>query len=353
MEMVEDRHEQMRQVAQARRAVENAQEEKRLAEEQKCKAEAKMKTEKEKRERAEKERHIADEATSKATALREAAETAAAAANTMAREAQAALEIAESRLRKGNRNIFLPTDEEFEATKRRLKYTPGLLHFAIAGVSGSGKSSLINAIRGLKNQDKAAAPTGVVETTNEITHYPDPDPSNPFVWYDVPGAGTLKIPGWKYFNDQGLYIFDCILILFDSRFTDTDVSILENSINFGIPTYIVRSKSNQNIRNVMMDMEDDSSDEDQIEAPARLKRAREHYITMTRQTVQQNLDDAGLPRQKVYVISKESLAKIAKVLRSKETKLEMPRDSYTIDELELMNDLLSEAHNRRRVHTSP
>jgi len=52
------------------------------------------------------------------------------------------------------------------------------------------------------------------------------------------------------------------------------------------------------------------------------QKAREHYITKTRQTVHQNLDDAGLPRKSLYHFQ-DSLAKIAKVLRSKETKLEM------------------------------
>ncbi|KAG1828896.1 hypothetical protein DFJ58DRAFT_826395 [Suillus subalutaceus] len=44
-------------------------------------------------------------------------------------------------------------------------------------------SSLINAFRGLRNRDQGAAPTGVVETTTDITRFPDPSPHNPFVWY--------------------------------------------------------------------------------------------------------------------------------------------------------------------------
>lgn len=45
---------------------------------------------------------------------------------------------------------------------------------------------------------------------------------------DVPEEGTLSIPDWRYFIDQGLYVFDCIVVLFDNRFTETDVTILRN-----------------------------------------------------------------------------------------------------------------------------
>ena len=56
-----------------------------------------------------------------------------------------------------------------------------------AGGSGTDKSSLINAFRGLKSNSPNAAPTGVIETTMAITRYPDPREELPykrFVWYD-------------------------------------------------------------------------------------------------------------------------------------------------------------------------
>ena len=129
------------------------------------------------------------------------------------------LEQAKFYLEKGIQPEVWPTEEEFQLAKNRVQYDPEKLHFAICGSSGSGKSSLVNAFRGLKNNSPQAARTGVVETTMAITRYPEPRKELPykrFVWFDCPGAGTLEIPGWQYFNQQGLFIFDIIVLVYDS-----------------------------------------------------------------------------------------------------------------------------------------
>jgi len=111
-----------------------------------------------------------------------------------------------------------PTKEECDAAKVRVQYSAERLHTAICGPSGSGKSSLINALRGLKPGDPGAAGVGVIETTFEVTRYPDPRTEMPyprFIWFDVPGAGTFDIPTWQYFNQQGLFIFDFIVLVYD------------------------------------------------------------------------------------------------------------------------------------------
>jgi len=115
--------------------------------------------------------------------------------------------------------IVYPTQEEFDAAKVRVQYSAESLHFAICGPSGSGKSSLINALRGLKPGEPGAAPVGVIETTVKTTRYPDPRTVMPyprFIWFDVPGAGTFNVPAWKYFNQQGLFIFDFIILVYDA-----------------------------------------------------------------------------------------------------------------------------------------
>ena len=113
-----------------------------------------------------------------------------------------------------------PTEEEFLLAKKRIQYDPEKLHFAVCGSPGSGKSSLINAFRGLKNNSRQAAPTGVIETTMDFIRYPASDPRkeyNRLVWFDCqcPG-GTLEIPGWQYFNQKGFFIFDLIVLVYDS-----------------------------------------------------------------------------------------------------------------------------------------
>lgn len=134
-------------------------------------------------------------------------------------------------LEKGLQPIKWPTENELESAKERFQYQDGYFHLAITGMAGSGKSSLINAFRGMRNDDLYAAKTGVVETTSKVGRYPDPTTQPPMswtVWYDFPGAGTLKVPDWQYFNDQGLFIFDLIILVVDIRFTKIDLAILEN-----------------------------------------------------------------------------------------------------------------------------
>jgi predicted GTPase len=70
--------------------------------------------------------------------------------------------------------------EEFENTE---------VHCALIGQSGSGKSSLINAIAGEK-----IANVGVVETTSE----PRPFKHQGIMFTDLPGCGTAKYPKAQY-----------------------------------------------------------------------------------------------------------------------------------------------------------
>lgn len=120
-------------------------------------------------EEAERAAKEAVEKEREAKAAQETAERTAREAEQKANEATAALKELERKWTKGIQPEVWPTIEELEAAKERYEYTEGSLHFAIAGVAGSGKSSLINAVRCLHNKKAGAAPTGVVETTTETT----------------------------------------------------------------------------------------------------------------------------------------------------------------------------------------
>ncbi|EED80792.1 predicted protein [Postia placenta Mad-698-R] len=310
-----------------------------LADEAKAAAEEQRRRAEEDRQRSDAERKKANEEAQSAVAGKEKAEAARADAQRAAAEARAEMQKTKDALKKGIKPVIVPTREEYEATKKRLGYQEGLFHFAVAGVSGSGKSSLINAFRCFNNnsKDPRVAATGVVETTNEVTRYPDLNPANPFVWYDVPGAGTLKIPDWQYFNQQGMYIFDCVVVLMDNRFTETDIAILRNCALFQIPAYIVRSKSRQHIRNVIEDI----VGEDSPISDAVRKEAHKRYVDQTKKTVDDNLREAKLPTKRVYMVDKAALVTIAKG----------EKPVRYIDELDLVYDLLQEA-SKRRINTS-
>lgn len=164
--------------------------EQRLAEEAKAAAEERCRRAEEDGQRSEAERAIANEEAQRARAERDESEAAKSAAVKAADEARMALEEAQRTLS----SVMIPTHAEYKATRARLQCQEDFFHFAVAGASGSGKSSLINALRGLRNgsRNPLVAKTSVTDTTNEITRYADPDQANPFVWYEVPDPCTLR-----------------------------------------------------------------------------------------------------------------------------------------------------------------
>ncbi|KAF8450084.1 interferon-inducible GTPase-domain-containing protein [Kalaharituber pfeilii] len=253
-------------------------------------------------------------------------------------------------LEKGISPKVWPTKEEWTRARQRLAPGEGKFHCAVAGISGSGKSSLINALRGLRNKGSQAAEIGVTETTQKITYYPDlssAPPHNRFVWYDVPGAGTLTIPGPQYFNSQGLFVFDLIIVVLDTRFTTQDVAILQQCEYFKIPSFIVRSKANQHIDNIMHEelgyVTDDTDQEEDYKVT--LENAKQILIKSTRASVRKNLEEGELnPSQRVYIVSADCIRGIV-MLERQGKRIRKP--DLIIDEAELIRDLVGAIAKRR------
>jgi hypothetical protein len=196
----------------------------------------------------------------------------------------------------------------------------------------------------VQNSSRSAARTGITETTVEIGRYPDPDqdPTRPpLVWYDIPGAGTLTIPGWQYFNGQALFAFDIVLVVVDNRFTTIDVEILKNCKRFAIPSFIIRSKADQHIANLMTDLPCDGDDDDGGSQDT-YARALEIFVAETRKSVLDNLDKAGLPPQQVYIVSKRAVYNL--MVR---TGGGSAVSTGMIDEERLLRDMLTTVYHKR------
>ncbi|KIK46995.1 hypothetical protein CY34DRAFT_75032 [Suillus luteus UH-Slu-Lm8-n1] len=231
-----------------------------------------------------------------------------------------------------------PSDEDITRMKAQYNYSPGFVHIAVVGSAGAGKSSFINAVRGLSNRDPGAAPAGIVETTATVTRYADPHQDSRMVWYDVPGSGTPNVSDWQYFNDKGLYIFDCIIVLTDSRVLESDLAILRTCEQFkNIDAFIVRSKSDQHVNNMVcerMPQGFDPSDPD-MDAETRAHflltklEERQRFIDETSQNVQMHLERGNLVPKKAYVVCMDAMAATVRKIRS----------SKAIDEADLLSDV--------------
>jgi hypothetical protein len=121
------------------------------------------------------------------------------------------------------------------------------------------------------------------------------------------------------------------------------VAIIQNCERYKIPLYIVRSKADTHIRNVIQDNEPDSDegeeDEDNEES---YKRARQTFIQSTRRDFEQNLEKVQLTKRDVFMIS-------SSVMRALVTNRCNSRVSNRmIDESRLLEAVLKETRPRLR-----
>jgi len=115
------------------------------------------------------------------------------------------------------------------------------LNIGITGESGSGKSSFVNAFRGLGDEDEGSAKTGVVETTMEPEVYLHPKYNNVKVW-DLPGIGTPNFKANEYLKLVNIERYDVFIIIAADRFRESHAQLAEEIIGMGKKFYFVRSK---------------------------------------------------------------------------------------------------------------
>ena len=85
------------------------------------------------------------------------------------------------------------------------------IRLAVTGEAGSGKSSFINAMRGLDGDEPNAALVDVVEATRIPTPYKHPKNEQLEFW-DLPGVGTVNFPRNRYLQKVRFDTYDAFLI---------------------------------------------------------------------------------------------------------------------------------------------
>ncbi|XP_077192563.1 interferon-inducible GTPase 5-like [Paroedura picta] len=120
------------------------------------------------------------------------------------------------------------------------------LDVAITGVSGVGKSSLVNALRGMTDFEEGAAETGTVETTMNAKGYPHPTFPKVTIW-DLPGIGTPCFKAEEYLRKVNFERYDFFMILSSERFTTNDILLAREICNMNKKFYYVCTKVDRRV----------------------------------------------------------------------------------------------------------
>lgn len=184
-----------------------------------------------------------------------------------------------------------------------------------------------------------------------IRRYLDPGDQPPrkwIVWYDLPGAGTQTFDDVDYFKNQCMYLFDLVLIVFDNRFTRIDLEIIRHCALEKIPSFIIRTKADVHIKNHMKSNGYDS-DADPEDTKIPRQKSRGQVIAKTRANVESELKKAGLPPQRVSIVScsKELRAEYSALISGSVLPASGNGRARFVDEMELIHDLMLAAQARR------
>uniref|UniRef100_A0A674D805 Immunity-related GTPase family, e4 n=1 Tax=Salmo trutta TaxID=8032 RepID=A0A674D805_SALTR len=156
------------------------------------------------------------------------------------------------------------------------------LNIAVTGESGSGKSTFVNALLGLRDGDKGAPETGEMETTMKAIRYSHPTMPNMIIW-DLPGISTPYIKAKKYLKEVKFETYDFFIIIGTVRFKEIDIMLATEIQKMKKMFYFVRSKIDNDIR-----------------AEAWKKNYREEdLLSKIRQNCEENLKTVGSPNNDI------------------------------------------------------
>ncbi|XP_074548734.1 interferon-inducible GTPase 5-like [Halichoeres trimaculatus] len=209
------------------------------------------------------------------------------------------------------------------------------LNIAVTGETGSGKSTFVNAIRGVGGDAEGAARTGVLETTMEVTPYPHPKFPNVIFW-DLPGIGTTDFTAAKYLKLVEFERFDFFVIISD-RFRENDVKLAKEIQKKKKKFYFVHSKIDDNIRN---------------ERRSQREFSEERTLTQIRETCIQSLQDQGFESPQVFLVSSPDLQQFDFPLLAETLERELPDLKREAFQLAMPNTSLEMIDRKKKAFKS-
>ncbi|XP_072913776.1 interferon-inducible GTPase 5-like [Hemitrygon akajei] len=162
------------------------------------------------------------------------------------------------------------------------------LNIAVTGESGTGKSTFINAMRGLRKKDEGAAKVGLMETTMEPMRYPHPNLPKVCYW-DLPGVGSTTFPAATYLKKMKFERYDFFIIISACRFTDNDAKLAKEINQLRKNFYFVRTKIDADFDSMRKEGENEINEDKELEA--------------IQSACMKNLREAGIRTPTVFLIS--------------------------------------------------
>ncbi|XP_055499406.1 interferon-inducible GTPase 5-like [Leucoraja erinacea] len=161
------------------------------------------------------------------------------------------------------------------------------LNIAVTGDTGTGKSTFINAMRGLCSEDEGAAEVGNTETTMEPTRYSHPTLPNVRYW-DLPGTGSTQFTAGSYLKKMQFQKYDFVIIVSAGRFTESDAKLAKEIKRLGKKFYFVRSKIDADLNSMRRQRKE-------FDEVAEMEKIRSDCVG--------GLGKAGIPNPTVFLIS--------------------------------------------------
>ncbi|XP_051036569.1 T-cell-specific guanine nucleotide triphosphate-binding protein 2-like [Phodopus roborovskii] len=122
------------------------------------------------------------------------------------------------------------------------------LSIAVTGETGAGKSTFINALRGIGHEEMESARSGVVETTIQREKYTHPKFPNVTIW-DLPGVGSTTFKPEEYLKKMKFQEYDFFLIISATRFKENDAQLAKAIEKMKKNFYFVRTKIDSDLWN--------------------------------------------------------------------------------------------------------
>lgn len=167
------------------------------------------------------------------------------------------------------------------------------LNIAVTGETGAGKSTFINALRGIGHEESESAESGAVETTMDRKKYTHPKFPNVTIW-DLPGVGTTNFKPEEYLKKMKFQEYDFFLIISSARFRNNEAQLAEAIKKMKKKFYFVRTKIDSDLWN------------EKKAKPSSYN--REKILEVIRSDCVKNLQNANAASTRVFLVSSFEVA---------------------------------------------